>query len=271
MPGISHEDPHERRQTAESFGSDAQRYDRARPRYPEGLVRRILEGAPGKDVIDVGCGTGIAARQFEALGGRVLGVEPDERMAEVARQLGIEVDVSTFEEWDPRSRQFDVLAAAQAWHWIDSTSGAVKAAEVLRPGGLLAVFWNAFQFPPEVADAFLEVFQNVMPQAPIDPRAMLHEATEGYQVLFGKAAAGIRASGQFADPEQWRFDWTWTYTRETWLDQMPTLGTFTRLPAPVLDKLLEGVGLAVDALGGNFAMRYATVAVTALRSSLATG
>src|SRR4051794_5660451 len=92
--------PHEHRQMAESFGSDADRYDRARPRYPAALVDRIIAASPGRDVLDIGCGTGIEARQFEAAGCRVLGVEPDARMAEVARRGGLEVDVATFEAWD---------------------------------------------------------------------------------------------------------------------------------------------------------------------------
>ena len=81
---------HRQRQVAESFGSDAGRYDRARPSYPGALVDRIVAASPGRDVLDVGCGTGIAARLFQAAGCRVLGVDPDERMASVARQAGLE-------------------------------------------------------------------------------------------------------------------------------------------------------------------------------------
>src|SRR5258708_16201220 len=69
-------EPHQHRQVAESFGSDAERYDRARPNYPGALVERIVAASPGLDVLDVGCGTGIAARQFQAAGRRVLGVDP---------------------------------------------------------------------------------------------------------------------------------------------------------------------------------------------------
>ena len=50
---------------AESFGTDAEGYDRARPGYPGALVERIIAGSPGPSVLDVGCGTGIAARQFQ--------------------------------------------------------------------------------------------------------------------------------------------------------------------------------------------------------------
>lgn len=49
----------------------------------------------GPDVVDVGCGTGVAARQFQAAGCRVLGVEPDLRMAELARQTGVDVEVAS--------------------------------------------------------------------------------------------------------------------------------------------------------------------------------
>jgi len=54
---------------AESFGSDAERYDRTRPRYPDAMVDRIVAASPGPDMLDVGCGTGIEARQFQAAGG----------------------------------------------------------------------------------------------------------------------------------------------------------------------------------------------------------
>jgi SAM-dependent methyltransferase len=141
-------EPHQYRQVAESFGADAERYDRGRPSYPGALVERIVAASPGPDVLDAGCGTGIAARQFQAAGCRVLGVDPDARMAGLARRSGIAVEVATFEAWDPAGRRFDAVIAAQAWHWVDPVAGAAKAALALRPGGRLAVFWNAFQPRP---------------------------------------------------------------------------------------------------------------------------
>src|SRR4029078_10202344 len=117
-------EPHHARQMAESFGLDASRYDRARPPYPEELVDRIVSGRSGLDVLDVGCGTGIAARQFQAAGCTVLGVDPDARMARTARRLGTEVEVATAEAWDPAGRVFDMVVAAQSWHWVDPVAGA---------------------------------------------------------------------------------------------------------------------------------------------------
>jgi hypothetical protein len=90
-------------------------------------------------------------------------------------------------------------------------------------------------------------------------------------VLFTKAADGIRDAGGFSDPEQWRFDWERSYTRDEWLDQLPTSGALTQLPADKLREVLDGVGAAIDAMGGSFTMPYATVAVTAVRSGGSTG
>src|SRR3954453_11106788 len=116
--------PHRHRTMAESFGTDPQRYDRTRPRYPDALVARIVAASPGADVLDVGCGTGTAARQFEAAGCAVLGVEPDERMAAFARRAGTAVEVATFETWEPAGRRFDAVVAGTAWHWVDPVAGA---------------------------------------------------------------------------------------------------------------------------------------------------
>jgi SAM-dependent methyltransferase len=246
---------------------DAERYDRTRPRYPDAMVERIVAASPGPDVLDVGCGTGIEARQFQAAGCKVLGVEPDARMAEFARRSGLEVEVATFEARDPAGRDFDAVIAGQAWHWVDPVAGAAKAAQVLRPGGRLAVFWHVFQPTSDVADAFAAVYQRVLPDSPVNLQAGTKQALDGYQVLFTKAADGIRKVGGFGDPEQWRFDWEQSYTREEWLDQLPTSGAFTRLPSDKLAEVLEGVEAAIDAMGGSFTMPYTTVAVTAARPS----
>jgi SAM-dependent methyltransferase len=261
--GPSGNEPHRHRQVAESFGADSGRYDRARPGYPGALVDRIVAVSPGLDVLDVGCGTGIAARQFQAAGCRVLGVDPNDRMADVARQRGVEVEVTAFEAWDPAGRAFDAVTAAQAWHWVDPVAGAAKAAQALRPGGRLAVFWNAFQPPPGLGEAFAGVHRQVMPDS---PNFWAMPILDAYLTMSGTAADGIRQAGAFGDQEQWRFGWDRHYTRDEWLDQVPTMGPHTRLSPAALHDLLAGIGAAIDAAGGSFTMQYTTVAVTAARN-----
>ena len=254
---------HQHRQVAESFGSDAERYARTRPSYPGALVERIVAASPGPDVLDVGCGTGIAARQLQAAGCRVLGIDPDPRMAGLARQSGVEVEVATFESWDRAGREFDAVIAAQAWHWVDPVAGAAKAARALRPGGRLAVFWNAALLPPDLSEAFSLVYRLVQPGLPFDPWA--GPALDAYLTMCGTAADGIRQAVAFGEPDQWRFDWDRLYTRGEWLEQVPTFGGHGQIPPAKLQELLAGMGAAIDAMGGSFTMDYATVAVTAAR------
>ena len=260
---LSEPEPHQHRQLAQSFGADPERYDRTRPRYPDALVETVVVGSPGPDVLDVGCGTGIAARQFQAAGCTVLGVEPDARMAEFARCSGVEVEVATFEVWDPAGRAFDAVIA---WHWVDPVAGAAKVAQVLRPGGRLAVFGHVFQLPPDMADTLVAVYRRVVPDSPFNLQP-LRQALDAYQDLYAKFADGIGEVGGFSDLKQWRFDWEQSYTRDEWLDQMPTHGTLTQLPLDKLAEVLEGVGAAIDAMGGGFTMPYATVGVSAARTS----
>jgi SAM-dependent methyltransferase len=257
-------EPHQARQVAESFGSDAERYDRARPRYPAAMVAAIVAASPGPGVLDVGCGTGIAARQFQAVGCRVLGVDPDARMVDLARQFGVEAEVAKFEDWDPAGREFDAAVAGQAWHWVDPVAGAAKAAQVLRPGGRLAVFWNSFRPPVDVDGAFAEVYDRVF-DSPF--RLATMAGPDAYSAMCAKAVDGMTQAGAFGEAEEWRFDWERRYTRDEWLEVLPTFGSYGQYPPAKQQELMAGIGGAVDAVGGSFMMGYTAVVATCRRTS----
>lgn len=259
----SRPEPYRARQLAESFGVDAERYDRARLPYPDALVARIVASMPGPEILDVGCGTGIEARQFQAAGATVLGIEPDERMANLARARGLEVEVATFETWEPGGRSFDAVIAGQSWHWVDPATGPAKAAEILHPHGRLAVFGHVFDPPPEVAGALATGLRRVAPEAPV---AGPGQALELYRAMFSSFAERIREAEAFTEPEQWSFDWEQRYTRDEWLDLLPTTGNLTRLPPDKLAEVLDGAGKAIDEIGGHFTMTWTTLATTAART-----
>lgn len=256
-------DPHQHRDLAEGFGSDADRYDRARPGYPTELAGAVLAGLPGVRVVDAGIGTGISASVFAAAGAEVLGVEPDDRMAEVARSRGFTVECARFEDWDARGRLFDAVVSGQAWHWIDPDAGARKAAEVLRPGGRLAVFWNVAQPPEELARAFADVYRRVETGLPFTPWAA---PQAGYTGFTERAEAGIRRCGAFSEPAQREFTWSMSMTTAAWLDQVPTAGGHDRIAPARLAELLAGMGAAIDAVGGRFDLAFTTLAVLADRA-----
>lgn len=251
---------HEDRRRAGSFGEDAEQYDRARPSYPAALVDDLLaDGA--RDVLDVGCGTGKVARLFLARGCNVLGVEPDERMAAVARRHGVVVEHATFEEWDAAGRTFDLVVAGQTWHWVHPDRGADKAAAVLRPHGRLAVFWNRASHQPHVKAAFEAVYARVAPG--LDTHSILLGNVADSR--FTDTADSFRRNGAFEDPSIRTFRWEQRYTRDEWLDALPTYSDHRTLPPDVLARLLDDIGAVIDEMGGAFDVTYETVVVTARR------
>jgi trans-aconitate methyltransferase len=130
----------ERRNLRSVFNEVPELYDRVRPNYPDELVKD-LAAITGMDersaVLEVGCGTGQATRSLTGLGCSVTAVEPGTDMAALARERlagspNVEVETSSFEEWDDRGRRFDVLVAASSWHWVDPSIGWRRAHDVLR-------------------------------------------------------------------------------------------------------------------------------------------
>lgn len=127
------------------------------------------------------------------------------------------------------------------------------------------MFWNVFQPPPDVGEAFAAVYRQVMPDSPAT--FWTSSILDAYAPGFTRAAGGIREAGTFGDPEQWRFDWNRPYTRDEWLEQVPTFGGHSHIPPAIQQEILEGIGAAIDALGGRFTMAYTTIAVTAARTT----
>ena len=250
---------------AGSFGEDAVRYDRSRPSYPAALIDDLVAGGADR-VLDVGAGTGIVSRLLLARGGQVLAVEPDERMALLARRSGVVVEAGTFEDWDSRGRLFDLVVSGQAWHWVRPDLGASKAASVLVPGGRVALFWNQGLLPSPLKEELQGAYRRSAPGLD-EYSIVLGNIDDG---RFEVAARALRDTGRFDEPETRTFHWGRSYTTEQWLDQLPTHSDHRTLPPDRLARVLDEVGRTVREAGGVFEMTYRTWLVTARRAD-ATG
>lgn len=134
------------------FGLNPQGYDDARPEYPVWIFEHLracgalVDGTP---TLEIGAGTGKATRRLLEYGANPLTiVEPDARFAAMldatatASPAHICILHSTFEDAQLSDNQFDLIAAATAFHWIEPTVGLGKAKRLLRPDGFAALFWN---------------------------------------------------------------------------------------------------------------------------------
>jgi SAM-dependent methyltransferase len=128
---------------ARSFGTAADRYDMYRPGYATEAIVWALGESPLR-VADIGAGTGILSRLVQDLGHEVVAVEPDDLMrARLTRvSPGITALAGTAEHIPLPDQSVDAVVAGQAYHWFDPVHAHPEIARVLRPGGVLAAFWN---------------------------------------------------------------------------------------------------------------------------------
>jgi SAM-dependent methyltransferase len=235
------------RERAESFGAVAEQYDRFRPGYPPELIDDLAALRPAH-VLDIGCGTGKAARLLSARGLPVLGVEIDPGMAAIARAHGIDVEVERFEAWDPAERRFDLVVSGQAWHWIDPRVGAPKVARLLTPGGTVALFWNYDDLDAPtraVADA---VYREHAP-----------ELLDAFRNKPTRQLDDLRAAGVFSSVRTRTYEWERTVSVADWVGVVGThsdhLMLGPRRLATVQDALrraLEQAGEVVRLRGGTY-------------------
>ena len=111
---------------------------------------------PQAAILDLGCGTGLAGREFAAHG-RLTGVDLSPRMLARADTAGIyhaliqDDAVSAMERMEPG---FDLILAADMLGYLGELTPLFRAAHrVLRPGGLFAM--TAEQTPPGAQDFML--------------------------------------------------------------------------------------------------------------------
>lgn len=230
---------HGDRDRAESFGSVAERYDRYRPGYPDSLIDDLLAQGPSR-AVDVGCGTGKLAVRLMQRGVHVLGIEPDGRMAEVARGHGVPVELATFEAWEPAGRRFDLLTAGHSWHWVDPLVGLQKAAAVLEPGGTIALLWNYHAVDGPLLEAFEDAYRTHAPELDV----------------VGRDPSGapdidpFRASGEFRSVQTRTYRWPRVLDADQWAGLLGTLSDHTGLGHARLTSLQQAVRAAIEDSGG---------------------
>jgi ubiquinone/menaquinone biosynthesis C-methylase UbiE len=129
------------------FDEMAAEYDRHRPAYPDELVDQACQVAgigSGDRVLEVGCGSGQLTRGLVARGLHVTALEPGKSLIALARRNlegagGVEFVNARFEDALLPREQFQAVFSASAFHWVDPKVSWQKAADVLVPGGTLAL------------------------------------------------------------------------------------------------------------------------------------
>ncbi len=126
-----------------SFGEVADTYDRGRPGYPADAVEWLV-GTEPLSILELGAGTGKLTEQLVALGHDVHATDPDEAMLAVLRERLPDVPTSpgTAEEIPAADSSYDLVVAAQCFHWFDAERTLPEVRRVLKPRGRFSLVWN---------------------------------------------------------------------------------------------------------------------------------
>ena len=136
---------------SEMFNQVAEYYDKYRPGYPKEIIDSLISVTgitKGSDLLEIGCGSGKATKQLIGNGFNILGIDPGEDLVRIGNERFKNENVNfvkgRFEEYDFGQKKFDVIYAAQSFHWVPQPSGYQKCADALKENGYIALFWNMY-------------------------------------------------------------------------------------------------------------------------------
>jgi len=137
------------------FGADPTAYDQVRPAYPDWIFTDLVAAGAlfeGAATLEIGAGSGLASRPLLAYGANpLILLEPDQRfarsLAAIARQASGTCTIchEPFESAALTPASFDLIVAATAFHWLEPESALMRAHQLLKPNGTVALIWNVLQ------------------------------------------------------------------------------------------------------------------------------
>jgi SAM-dependent methyltransferase len=163
------------------------------------LYERLAEAGvvgPGTDVLDVGCGAGLALRHYAQRGARVVGVDAAEGLLTIARSRvpSAELHHASLTDLPLADAAFDTVTGVNSFVYVDD-GGLREAHRVLRPGGCLALgYWTD---PLDFGWAMAALGEALAPLADeADPHTPLRMSEPGVAAgMLADAGFEVRDSG----------------------------------------------------------------------------
>lgn len=200
------------------FSGVAEGYARFRPGYPAALFAWLAERAPGRGLAwDCATGSGQAAPGLAEHFARVVATDASaEQVAHAAPHPRVEYRVAPAERSGLPDGSADLVAVAQALHWLDLPAFYREARRVLRPGGLLAA-WCYVRLTlsdPALDRAFAALYDDVLGPYWPPERRWVEEGYAGLPFPFREVAApALAIEARLTLDELAGYLGTWSATR----------------------------------------------------------
>lgn len=240
----------------ESFDKMAMLYDKVRPSYPNQLIKDIIEKTQitlNERLLEIGAGTGKATIQFAKKGFNIDCIEMGQNLADILKVKcytypKVKVDVSTFEQWEPKdNKAYDLIYSAQAFHWIDKKIKFKKCHNLLKEDGHLALFWyqNSDE-STEVLDDINSMINNNVPDF-FDNEVDKDSYIENMELRKFE----IIESGFFNNLEIIEYTLDNTIDAEKYIQSINTYSKFAILSDRLKSKLIEEIQRIINNHGGH--------------------
>ena len=228
----------------QSFDNVADEYDKYRDGYDAELIADIkkISGLKKDSALcEIGAGTGQASLQFASDASQLVCIEPGSNLADKLRSNlssfdTVTVQNVTFEEAKVEASSFDLVYAAQSFHWVDPEVGYMKVAKILKPGGWFAAFWKR-SIPTEVEGESREtkLYQEYFPEySPVTPQQYEEASVSDLAGLVASKLFSLCQLRRYLAPEAEEFR-----TPEERANSLRTWSSIAALERPIQDELIR--------------------------------
>jgi ubiquinone/menaquinone biosynthesis C-methylase UbiE len=130
--------------SASRFNGFAELYDSTRPTAPSmtaEIIMRHLNQKPSC-VVDLGCGTGLSTAIWHDFTDKIIGIEPNDGMREIAKEHYPDINfINAYShETGLHDESADIITCSQSFHWMEPTSTLCEVNRLLQPSGVFAVY-----------------------------------------------------------------------------------------------------------------------------------
>lgn len=161
---------------------------------------------PGRNVADVGSGTGILTKLLLQTGANVFAVEPNREMrvageAHCAGMPGFRSIAASAEDTTLPDASMNIVIAGQAFHWFNAEQSRDEFSRILLPRGWVVLIWNDRHVD---TSSFLLEYEQLLEKYGTDYSQIKNRGRkiQDHNAFFGKGEYRMAAY-----PNEQTFDW----------------------------------------------------------------
>ena len=250
------------------FNKAAAYYDKYRPSYPQEIIDILISESgvsKGSSLLEIGAGSGKATSQFADKGFDMLCIEPGEDLVRIGNERfkndSVEFRLGRFEQIQLPEKSFDLVFAAQSFHWIPQPEGFKKCYDILKPIGSLAIIYNMYIVEDNEQDRELLSLSNK--HGGFADFVTLEQSDERIKLI----CSDIKNSKKFNAVKVFKKNWIKEYTADEYYGFVLTGNKILQKNENEKAQIYTDIKCLADKFGGKIKRPYLCVLYIAKRAT----